>query len=124
MGAHVVLACRNAEKAQAALEAIRSAHPGKGASVEVMQLDLASLRSARHFADAWASRREEQRRVDLLVCNGGATFVDFAKTEDGFERTYQVSIRPKKIERSKRAARGSRMSLRPEGSRIRGNTRA
>jgi hypothetical protein len=46
-GAHVVLACRNPDKAGAALLAIGAAHPS--ASVEAMELDLAQLTSIREF---------------------------------------------------------------------------
>jgi NAD(P)-dependent dehydrogenase (short-subunit alcohol dehydrogenase family) len=45
-GAHVIMACRNAEKAETAAQSLRS---GKG-SVEVRQLDLASLASIRQFS--------------------------------------------------------------------------
>jgi len=44
-GATVVMACRNAEKAQQAMEKIKTAVPS--AKVETMQLDLASLKSVR-----------------------------------------------------------------------------
>lgn len=91
LSCHVILACRNTAKAQSALEKMKAAHPA--ASLEVIQLDLASLDSARQFAKTWAHNRqpESNKKLDLLICNGGATFVDLAKTDDGFERTYQVS---------------------------------
>ena len=72
------------------MEQLKATHPN--ASLEVLQLDLASLQSARDFAETWSKRPEESKKVDLLICNGGATFVDFAKTDDGFERTYQVGL--------------------------------
>ncbi|MEI7507311.1 MAG: SDR family NAD(P)-dependent oxidoreductase, partial [Actinomycetes bacterium] len=46
-GAHVIMACRNVEKAEAAAQSLRS---GKG-SVEVRQLDLARLASVRRFSE-------------------------------------------------------------------------
>jgi len=79
-GAHVVLACRDASKAQAALEEIRAASPA--ASVEVMVLDLASLASIRAFADAVSARHP---RLDLLCNNAGVMAIPRRRTADGFE---------------------------------------
>jgi len=64
-GAHVVLACRNATRAQAAMMAIRSRVPG--ASVSTMLLDVSDLVSVRTAA-------EELRalpRLDALILNAG-----------------------------------------------------
>jgi len=79
-GAHVVLACRDASKAQAALETIRAASPA--ASVEVLALDLASLASIRAFADAVSTRH---KRLDLLCNNAGVMAIPRRRTADGFE---------------------------------------
>ncbi len=79
-GAHVVLACRDASRAQAALDRIRAAAPQ--ASVEVMPLDLASLASIRAFAEAFAAR---QPRLDLLCNNAGVMAIPRRNTADGFE---------------------------------------
>lgn len=49
--ATVVMACRNSEKAQRAMEQIKAAVPA--AKVEVIELDLASLKSVREFADTF-----------------------------------------------------------------------
>ena len=48
-GAHVVLACRDTRKGEAALAKLRVKVPG--AIAEVAQLDLASLESVRAFAE-------------------------------------------------------------------------
>jgi NAD(P)-dependent dehydrogenase (short-subunit alcohol dehydrogenase family) len=80
-GAHVVLACRNRDKAQAALDEIRAEIPD--AAVEIMLLDLASLASVRQFAEAF---RAEHSRLDVLVNNAGIMMVPYGTTEDSFER--------------------------------------
>ena len=69
-GAHVVLACRNAQKAHAAARAIRarSAADGVRASTEVVLLDTSSRASV---ADAVA-RLADRDRLDLVVANAGA----------------------------------------------------
>ena len=79
-GAHVVLACRDAGRAKAAADDIRSRHAS--ASVAVEALDLASLASVRSFADRVAAAYS---RVDLLVNNAGVMAIPRRTTADGFE---------------------------------------
>ena len=79
-GAHVVIACRNASKAEGALGEIRKGQPS--ASVEAMSLDLASLASVRAFADAYRARHG---RLDVLCNNAGVMAIPRRLTEDGFE---------------------------------------
>jgi NAD(P)-dependent dehydrogenase (short-subunit alcohol dehydrogenase family) len=69
-GAHVVLACRSPERADAAARAIRArcAADGVRASLEVLSLDTASLESVAAVADALNARE----RIDLVVANAGA----------------------------------------------------
>jgi NAD(P)-dependent dehydrogenase (short-subunit alcohol dehydrogenase family) len=78
---HVVMACRDFSKAEAA--AVRLGLPA--GSYTVMHLDLASLESVRQFA---ANLKASGRRVDALVCNA-ALYLPTAKeptfTADGFE---------------------------------------
>ena len=76
-GGAVVLACRNLEKGEAALAAIRAAAPG--ADVELAALDLGSLASVRTFAAA------QEARLDLLVNNAGLMAPPRGTTADGFE---------------------------------------
>ncbi|MGO4536965.1 SDR family NAD(P)-dependent oxidoreductase [Leifsonia sp. 2MCAF36] len=64
-GARVVLACRDPERAEAAVSAIRRRVPR--ASVEAMPLDVTDRRSIDAAADALLSRD----RVDALVLNAG-----------------------------------------------------
>ena len=80
-GAQVVLACRNLEKAQAALERITAELPD--AQAEIMQLDLASQSSVHQFAQEFQARYD---RLDVLVNNAGIMMVPYGTTEDGFER--------------------------------------
>ncbi|WP_101782892.1 oxidoreductase [Nonomuraea indica] len=77
-GAHVVLACRSAERGRAALARLRAETPG--ARAELRPLNLASLESIRAFAAGW-----DHDRLDLLVNNAGVAMVPFARTADGFE---------------------------------------
>jgi NAD(P)-dependent dehydrogenase (short-subunit alcohol dehydrogenase family) len=79
-GATVVMACRDAGKAQAAAAEVRRRVPG--AKLELMSLDLASLDSIRAFAKDFSGRHP---RLDLLVNNASAIMVPLGKTRDGFE---------------------------------------
>jgi NAD(P)-dependent dehydrogenase (short-subunit alcohol dehydrogenase family) len=76
-GAHVVLACRNVDSANAAAERIRAA--GRG-SLEVVELDLSSMASVKSAGEAWDGP------LDLLINNAGVMAPPKRRmTEDGFE---------------------------------------
>ncbi|MBW2255593.1 MAG: SDR family oxidoreductase [Deltaproteobacteria bacterium] len=79
-GAHVVLACRNQEKGQAALERIHDIVPA--ASVALGALDLADLASVRAFAEALHG---DHPKLDVLVNNAGIMAPPLRHTADGFE---------------------------------------
>ncbi len=79
----VVLACRNKEKGESAIQQIRQEYPR--AKVELMLLDLADLASIRYFADKFTSN---YNRLDILINNAGIMAPPFRKTEDGFESQF------------------------------------
>jgi NAD(P)-dependent dehydrogenase (short-subunit alcohol dehydrogenase family) len=83
-GAHVLLGCRNATKAQAALQRLQSEVPN--ASAEIVELDMASLASIRAFAAAFAARHIP---LDILINNAGIMALPKRElTADGFERQF------------------------------------
>jgi protochlorophyllide reductase len=84
-GATVLLACRNAARAEVAAEQIRAAGSG---DVAVIPLDLASLAS---IAAGVTMVRERWSRLDLLINNAGVMAIDEARTEDGFEMQFGVN---------------------------------
>ena len=73
-GAHVVLACRNADKGASAVSDIGRVD----GTVEVRVLDVSDLSSVRAFADAVGE-------VDVLVNNAGILGVPFSRSVDGVE---------------------------------------
>jgi protochlorophyllide reductase len=86
-GARVLMACRNATKAEAAAQEVRAwAQEGRG--VEVVPLDLASLASVAACAKQILDQEE---RLDLVINNAGLMAIDEAKTEDGFEMQIGVN---------------------------------
>ncbi|MFC5746413.1 oxidoreductase [Actinomadura rugatobispora] len=80
-GAEVVLACRSAERGQAALDRLKAAAPD--AEARLASLDLADLASVREFAG-----REGERPLDLLVNNAGVMALPRRTTADGFEMQF------------------------------------
>lgn len=78
--ASVVLACRNRQKAEDAIEKIRERTPD--ARLEFIELDLASLDSVARFADAYRAAHDG---LDLLINNAGVMIPPLGRTEDGFE---------------------------------------
>ena len=79
-GAHVVLACRDAERARRAYEELDK--DLDDCSVEILSLDLADLASVREAAAAFL---RSHARLDLLVNNAGVMGAPFRQTADGFE---------------------------------------
>ncbi len=79
-GATVVMACRNAQKAETARAAIVAEVPG--ARLDVMTLDLADLNSVRTFAGDYLKKYS---RLDLLINNAGVMAPPKSKTAQGFE---------------------------------------
>jgi len=79
-GAHVVLACRDARRGEAAAEEIRTTYAD--VSLEVSELDLASLSSVRDFAKGVAERHPA---LAVLVNNAGVMAIPRRETADGFE---------------------------------------
>lgn len=77
-GAHVVGACRRVD---AGKEAFAEMSDIRG-SIEIMELDLASLASVRRFAQTFLAKHY---RLDGLVNNAGVMYPPKGKTEDGFE---------------------------------------
>ena len=82
-GAHVLMGCRNPDRATAALERVRAAAPD--AAVEVVALDLADLSSVLAAAD---SINTTHTHLDLLINNAGVMAVPLQHTVDGFEMQF------------------------------------
>ncbi len=83
-GAAVILACRNAEKGEAARAKIASEHPG--ANLQVRVLDVADLDSVRRFA---AKFLNEGKPLDLLINNAGVMAMPKRQTTpQGFEMQF------------------------------------
>ena len=79
-GAHVILACRDDEKARRARDKLESEL--ERSSLEVLHLDLADLVSVRRAAEEVLAGHA---RLDMLVNNAGVMGTPYRQTADGFE---------------------------------------
>jgi len=85
-GASVVLACRDAARAEAF--ACQLERESGGSRPQVVELDLASLSSVREAATAI---RDRLGRIDLLINNAGVMAIPFARSLDGYELTFATN---------------------------------
>jgi NAD(P)-dependent dehydrogenase (short-subunit alcohol dehydrogenase family) len=84
-GAHVVGAARDLAKAEAATAQVRKDAAEGGGSFELVELDLASLKSVRACADRLLEKGEP---FDVVIANAGVMATPFGHTLDGFETQF------------------------------------
>src|SRR6202521_2557540 len=84
-GAQVVGAARDLKKAEAATALVRKGSAAKGGSFELVELDLASLKSVRDCSDHLWERGEP---CDVVIANAGVMATPFGRTADGFETQF------------------------------------
>jgi retinol dehydrogenase 14 len=86
LGANLVLVCRDKGKGETAREEIAKATGND--SIELILADLLSQREVRRVV---AEFKIKHPRLDVLINNAGASFVDYAETGDGIERTMAIN---------------------------------
>jgi NAD(P)-dependent dehydrogenase (short-subunit alcohol dehydrogenase family) len=84
-GAQVVGAARDLTKAKAATEQVRKDSAANGGSFELVELDLASLKSVRACADALLAKGDS---FDVVIANAGVMATPLGHTADGFETQF------------------------------------
>jgi NAD(P)-dependent dehydrogenase (short-subunit alcohol dehydrogenase family) len=84
-GADVVGAARDLDKAKRATAEVSQAAAQSGGSLEIVELDLASLKSVRAAADKLMA---DGRWFDVIIANAGVMATPLGKTEDGFETQF------------------------------------
>lgn len=85
-GIHVVMACRNLDKANAVKNEILAIK--KDAKLDILPLDLSQLKNVREFANTYKSNYNQ---LDYLINNAGIMIPPFELTEDGFESQMGVN---------------------------------
>jgi len=81
-GAQVLGAARDLSKAQLATAQVRKDAAAGGAGFELVELDLANLKSVRACADSLLAKGEP---FDVVIANAGVMATPFGHTSDGFE---------------------------------------
>lgn len=84
-GAQVVGAARDLARAQAATAIVRNDAAANGGSLELVELDLANLKSVRACADGLLDKGDP---FDLVIANAGVMATPFGHTADGFETQF------------------------------------
>jgi NAD(P)-dependent dehydrogenase (short-subunit alcohol dehydrogenase family) len=84
-GACVVGAARDLGKAEAATTEVRKAAAASGGSFELVELDLANLKSVRECADGLLAKAEP---FDVIIANAGVMATPFGHTTEGFETQF------------------------------------
>jgi NAD(P)-dependent dehydrogenase (short-subunit alcohol dehydrogenase family) len=84
-GAQVLGAARDLDKAEGATTQVRKDAAAKGGGFELIELDLANLKSVRACADRLLKQGEP---FDVIIANAGVMATPFGKTADGFETQF------------------------------------
>jgi NAD(P)-dependent dehydrogenase (short-subunit alcohol dehydrogenase family) len=84
-GAQVVGAARDLSKAKAATDQVKKDAAANGGSFELVELDLANLKSVRACADRLLAKGEA---FDVVIANAGVMATPFGHTADGFETQF------------------------------------
>src|SRR5471032_2562882 len=84
-GAQVIGAARDLTKAEGATTEVRKAAATNGGSFDLIELDLASLKSVRACADGLLAPGEP---FDVIIANAGVMATPFGHTADGFETQF------------------------------------
>ena len=84
-GAHVVGAARDLNKAKTATEQVLNDAAANGGSLELVELDLANLKSVRACSDRLLAKAEP---FDVVIANAGGMATPFGHTADGFETQF------------------------------------
>jgi NAD(P)-dependent dehydrogenase (short-subunit alcohol dehydrogenase family) len=84
-GASVVGAARDLAKAETATVQVRKDAAANGGGLELIELDLASLKSVRACTDRLLAKGEP---FDVVIANAGVMATPFGHTADGFETQF------------------------------------
>ena len=84
-GTQVIGAARDLQKAEQVLAGARREAAAAGGGIELVELDLASLKSVRAATD---KLQDAGCPLDVIIANAGVMATPFGKTADGFETQF------------------------------------
>ncbi|KAF8402861.1 hypothetical protein HHK36_010952 [Tetracentron sinense] len=85
-GAHIIIAARNTEAANEAKQLILN--DNETARVDILKLDLCSMKSIRAFADSFNAL---DLPLNILINNAGIMFCPYKLSEDGIEMQFATN---------------------------------
>ncbi|KAK9061476.1 hypothetical protein SSX86_018657 [Deinandra increscens subsp. villosa] len=85
-GAHVIIAARNTKAANEAKQIILENN--KNAKIDVLELDLSSLKSVKAFADNF---KAHNLPLNILINNAGVMFCPYQLSQDGIEMQFATN---------------------------------
>ena len=86
-GANVVLACRNLQNAEEAINKLKTLNGS--VTLESGTLDLSDLSAVKQFAEAFL---QKHKRLNVLINNAGVAMPPASKTAEGFELQFGVNF--------------------------------
>jgi short-subunit dehydrogenase len=86
MNGKIIIASRNLQKSQAAVEKIK--HLSHNNDIHCCQVDLGSIQSVNEFSEKF---KQDYPTLDILINNAGLVSMSYSKTEDDLEKTLQVN---------------------------------
>jgi NAD(P)-dependent dehydrogenase (short-subunit alcohol dehydrogenase family) len=86
-GAHIVMVCRNKQKAEVARSEIQSVSGNK--NVDLLIADL-SLQSS--IKELVGEIQKKYRQIDVLINNAGLALTDYSETAEGIETTFATNV--------------------------------
>ena len=85
-GAHIIMLCRNQEKAEKAMIEIK-----ERANTEHVDLIIADLSDQKAIYSAVAQFKTKYNRLDVLINNAGSILKERQETTEGYEMTFAVN---------------------------------
>jgi NAD(P)-dependent dehydrogenase (short-subunit alcohol dehydrogenase family) len=88
IGARVIIACRNLNKGNEAIEKLLNEIKCDKNQIRLMECDLSSFDSIRKFAKLYNA---EEDRLDVLICNAGLVYTPNIYSKDGLNYIMQAN---------------------------------
>lgn len=86
LDARIIIACRNLYKGREAVEKLLNETNCDKNQIVLMECDLSSFKSIRNFVNLYLNN---ERKLDILICNAGLGYSSNRMTEDGFDYVIQ-----------------------------------
>lgn len=86
LGAHLVMVCRNQERAESAIKEIKEKSGND--LIDLLLADLSSQKEIHRVVDEFKKKYD---KLDVLINNAGVTLPKYSLTIDGIEKTFAIN---------------------------------